>query len=281
MDKDALPPLREVMQAHGISPKKSLGQNFLLDLNLTQKIAGLSGDLSNATVLEVGPGPGGLTRGLLLQGAKHVIAIERDRRCIAALQSLKARYGERLTIIEGDALKIDYRDLKPTHIISNLPYNIGTELLINWLSTPDWPPDWKHLCLMFQKEVAERITAAQGSKSYGRLSVLARWRSDAKIVLNLPARAFTPPPKIDSAVVKLTLREKPLASANLKTLERVTKAAFGQRRKMLRSSLKALTPESEALLIALGISPMLRAEEISVERFCAISNEIDRISGAR
>ncbi len=275
MSTDGLPPLREVIAQHGLSARKELGQNFLLDLNLTGKIARAAGPLEDATIIEVGPGPGGLTRGLLANGAKHVIAIERDRRCIAALEEIATHYPGRLEIVEGDALKTDFAELagngEEVRIAANLPYNIGTELLVRWIATPRWPPFWRSLTLMFQKEVAERIVAAPGSNAYGRLGVLAGWRTQARIQFDVPRQAFTPPPKITSAVVRLEPRETPL-EADLKAMERVTQAAFGQRRKMLRQSLKALG--GEALLDKAGIDPTRRAETLDVQEFVALANAI-------
>ncbi|WP_127523883.1 16S rRNA (adenine(1518)-N(6)/adenine(1519)-N(6))-dimethyltransferase RsmA [Mesorhizobium sp. Z1-4] len=273
MSGDGLPPLREVIARHELRARKELGQNFLLDLNLTGRIARAAGPLDDATVIEVGPGPGGLTRGLLANGAKHVIAIERDRRCIAALEEIAAHYPGRLQIIEGDALKIDFTALAPDNaevrIAANLPYNIGTELLVRWIATESWPPFWKSATLMFQKEVAERIAAEPGSGAYGRLGVLAGWRTQAHIQFDVPPQAFTPAPKVTSAVVRLVPREKPLP-AELKAMERLTQAAFGQRRKMLRQSLKPLG--GEALLTSAGIDPTRRAETLSVEEFAALAN---------
>ena len=270
---DGLPPLREVIRAHDLVAKRQLGQNFLLDLNLTAKIARLAGDLSACDVLEVGPGPGGLTRGLLAEGARHVLAIEKDPRCIAALEEIAAAYPGRLTVLNGDALDIDLTGLltPPIRIVANLPYNIGTELLIRWLTPKVWPPVWDSLTLMFQKEVAERITAKPRSDPYGRLALLAQWRCDARIVMTLPPEAFTPAPKVHSAVVHLTRLAEPRYPANEAALHRVTAMAFNQRRKMLRSSLKAMGPDIEALLLSVGIPPTARAEEIDLERFCALS----------
>ena len=273
---DSLPPLRSVIATHGLSARKSLGQNFLLDLNLTAKIARHVGDLSGSDVLEIGPGPGGLTRGLLSEGARRVLAIEKDSRCIPALQEIAAAYEGRLTVIEGDALQIDPLQhlQKPIQIAANLPYNIGTELLVRWLTPPEWPPFWDSLTLMFQREVAERIVAKPGSKAYGRLALLAQWRSDAAIVLNLPPEAFTPPPKVSSAVVHIKALEKPRFEADAKTLERVVAKAFNQRRKMLRASLKGIAPDLEDRLIASGIKPTDRAEVIGLEQFCALARTL-------
>jgi len=273
---DTLPPLRAVIANHGLSARKSLGQNFLLDLNLTAKIARHVGDLSQSDVLEIGPGPGGLTRGLLSEGARRVLAIEKDSRCIPALEEIAAAYDGRLTLIEGDALEVyPLTHLqKPIQIAANLPYNIGTELLVRWLTPPEWPPFWDSLTLMFQREVAERIVAKPGSKAYGRLALLAQWRSDAAIVLNLPPEAFTPPPKVSSAVVHIKALEKPRFEADAKTLERVVAKAFNQRRKMLRAALKGLAPDLEDRLLAAGIKPTDRAEVIGLEQFCALARAI-------
>jgi len=270
---DQLPPLREVIAQHNLSAQKSLGQNFLLDLNLTSKIARQAGDLTQSDVLEIGPGPGGLTRGLLAEGARRVIAIEKDRRCIAALEDIQKAYPDRLEILEGDALSINplERLTGPVKVVANLPYNIGTELLIRWLTPKRWPPFWTSLTLMFQKEVAERIVAPVASKAYGRLALLSQWRTDANIVMNLPPSAFTPPPKVSSAVVHLTALSAPRFEAEAAVLEKTVAKAFNQRRKMLRSSLKGLTPDLEEKLNAAGISPTLRAEQVSLEQFCALA----------
>ena len=270
---DQLPPLREVIAQHNLSAQKSLGQNFLLDLNLTSKIARQAGDLTQSDVLEIGPGPGGLTRGLLAEGARRVIAIEKDRRCIAALEDIQKAYPDRLEILEGDALSINplERLTGPVKVVANLPYNVGTELLIRWLTPTRWPPFWTSLTLMFQKEVAERIVAPVASKAYGRLAVLSQWRTDANIVMNLPPSAFTPPPKVSSAVVHLTALSAPRFEAEATVLEKTVAKAFNQRRKMLRSSLKGLTPDLEEKLNAAGISPTLRAEQVSLEQFCALA----------
>lgn len=270
---DTLPPLREVIATHGLSARKSLGQNFLLDLNLTAKIARQAGDLTGSDVLEVGPGPGGLTRGLLAEGARHVVAIEKDQRCLPALHQIAAVYPGRLTVLNADALAIEPgAHLKPPiRIVANLPYNVGTELLVRWLTPPAWPPVWDSLTLMFQREVAERIVAQPGSKAYGRLAILAGWRSDAAIVLSLPPEAFTPPPKVASAVVHLTALPAPRYPADPKTLEMVVAKAFNQRRKMLRAALKGLAPDIEDRLIAAGIAPTARAETVHLEQFCALA----------
>ncbi|MFN3645838.1 MAG: 16S rRNA (adenine(1518)-N(6)/adenine(1519)-N(6))-dimethyltransferase RsmA [Gemmobacter sp.] len=273
---DGLPPLREVIAAHGLVAKKQLGQNFLLDLNLTAKIARAAGDLAGADVLEVGPGPGGLTRGLLAEGARRVLAVEKDARCLPALAEIAAAYPGRLEVVQGDALEVDAaaRLTAPVKVVANLPYNVGTELLIRWLTPPVWPPFWQSLTLMFQKEVAERIVARPGSDAYGRLALLAQWRCDAKIVMVLPPEAFTPAPKVHSAVVHLVARAEPRYPADARVLERVVGMAFNQRRKMLRSALKALGPGIEAQLQAAGIAPTQRAEEIGLEQFCALARVV-------
>ena len=273
---DALPPLREVIARHELSAKKALGQNFLLDLNLTARIARAGGDLAGFDIMEVGPVPGGLTRGLLAEGARKVLAIEKDPRCLPALAEIAAAYPGRLEVIEGDALQIDplAHLTPPIKIAANLPYNIGTELLVRWLTPPEWPPFWTSMTLMFQKEVAERIVARPGGKAYGRLALLAQWRCDARIVLSLPASAFTPPPKVESAVVLLTALPQPRFPAKPKVLERVVAAAFNQRRKMLRSSLRGLDGQIEARLERLGIPPTARAEEIGLEQFCALASDL-------
>ena len=275
---DALPPLRDVIATHELKARKSLGQNFLLDLNLTAKIARQVGDLANCDVLEIGPGPGGLTRGLLAEGARRVVAVEKDWRCIPALEDIAAHHPERLQLLEGDALDIDptLHLTAPIRIAANLPYNIGTELLVRWLTPPRWPPFWQSLTLMFQREVAERITAQPGSKAYGRLAILAQWRCTANIVLSLPPEAFTPPPKVSSAVVHLVALKEPKFPADAKTLERVVATAFNQRRKMLRSALKPLGSDIEDRLRAAGIAPTDRAENIPLEGFCALARELAR-----
>ncbi|MCW4114160.1 16S rRNA (adenine(1518)-N(6)/adenine(1519)-N(6))-dimethyltransferase RsmA [Aurantimonas sp. MSK8Z-1] len=268
---DDLPPLREVMAAFGLDPKKALGQNFLLDLNLTAKIARQAAPLEGATVVEVGPGPGGLTRALLATGAARVIAIEKDRRCLPALEAIAARYPGRLDIVSADALAIDLRALAggPVKIVANLPYNVGTQLLLNWLTVPDWPPGWSDLTLMFQREVAERIVAAPATDHYGRLGVLAGWRTRARIAFDVPPQAFTPPPKVTSSVVRIEPLAEPLP-APLAGLETITAAAFGQRRKMLRQSLKALG--GATLLEKAGIDPQRRAETLEVAEFVRLAN---------
>lgn len=274
---DQLPPLREVIATHGLIAKKSLGQNFLLDLNLTARIARAAGDLTGCDVLEVGPGPGGLTRGLLAEGARRVLAIEKDERCLPALAEIAAAYPGRLEILNADALEVDALAhlTPPIRVIANLPYNVGTELLVRWLTPKIWPPYWQTLTLMFQKEVAERIVAKPGSKAYGRLALLAQWRSDARIVLTLPPEAFTPPPKIHSAVVLLTALPEPRFPANAAILSQIVAAGFNQRRKMLRASLKGIAPNIESLLEGSGIAPTARAEEIDLERFCTLARAVE------
>lgn len=275
---DGLPPLREVIATHGLSAKKQLGQNFLLDLNLTAKIARQAGDLAGCDVLEIGPGPGGLTRGLLAEGARRVLAIEKDARCLPALAEIGAAYPGRLEVVNGDALRIDplAHLTPPIRVVANLPYNVGTELLIRWMAPATWPPFWESLTLMFQREVAERIVARPGSKAYGRLALMVQWRAEAKIVLQLPPEAFTPPPKVSSAVVHITRLDKPRFDADGAVLARLTAAAFNQRRKMLRSSLRGLAPDIEARITAAGLKPTARAEEIPLEGFCALARELAR-----
>ena len=271
---DGLPPLRDVIQRHGLDARKALGQNFLLDLNLTQKIARTAGPVENHTVIEVGPGPGGLTRAILALGAKRVIAIERDARCLPALAEIADHYPGRLTVIEGDALKTDFEALapgEPVRIIANLPYNVGTQLLVNWLLPKAWPPFWETLTLMFQREVGLRIVADENDDHYGRLGVLCGWRTHARMAFDVPPQAFTPPPKVTSSVVHLEPVANPLA-CDVAALERVTHAAFGQRRKMLRQSVKSLG--GEALLAKAEIDPQRRAETLSVEEFVRLANAL-------
>jgi 16S rRNA (adenine1518-N6/adenine1519-N6)-dimethyltransferase len=279
---DDLPPLREVIRRHGLTARKSLGQNFLLDLNLTARIARAAGPFADVTVVEVGPGPGGLTRALLAAGAERVIAIERDQRCLAALAEIAARHPHRLTVLAGDALAVDpVPELggKPARIVANLPYNVATALLVKWLIIEPWPPWYDSLILMFQREVAERIVAAPGSKSYGRLSVLAGWRAHARILFDVAATAFVPPPNVTSSLVRLEPRPMPLA-CDRGALERVTEAAFGQRRKMLRQSLKSLGVDPLALLRRAGIDPTTRAEDVPVEGFVALARAFAEIRAA-
>ena len=274
-DPGGLPPLREVIARHGIAAKKSLGQNFILDLNLTRRIARAAGPLDAATIIEIGPGPGGLTRALLAEGARRVIGIERDPRCLAALAELAAAYPGRLQLVAGDALAIDPTTLSqpPRKIVANLPYNIATALLLRWLNRIG---DYESLTLMFQREVAERLVAAPRSPAYGRLSVLVQWLCEPKILFDLPPRAFVPPPRVTSSVVHLTPRPSPVASAAKPVLERVPAAAFGQRRKMLRSRLKTLGVPVEPLFARTSIAPTARAEELSVADFCALARAVDQ-----
>lgn len=268
-----MPPLREVIATHGLAAKKSLGQNFLLDLNLTRRIARAAGPLEGETFYEVGPGPGGLTRALLAEGADRVIAVERDARCIPALQQIAAAYPGKLQIIEDDALALDEAKLfdTPVRVAANLPYNVGTALLVKWLSAETWPPFWKSLTLMFQREVAERLVAKPDTEHYGRLSVLTQWRANAKIQFDVSRSAFVPPPKITSSIVRIEPLAKPVADARLSDLEKVTAAAFGQRRKMLRQSLKTLSPDAEQLVMEAGLDPTARAETLSVADFAALT----------
>lgn len=270
---DGLPPLREVIRAHDLVARKQLGQNFLLDLNLTAKIARAAGELSSCDVLEVGPGPGGLTRGLLAEGARRVVAVEKDARALPALTEIAAAYPGRLEVLHGDALELDLGAhlTRPFKIVANLPYNVGTELLIRWLTPAVWPPLWTSLTLMFQKEVAERIVAKPRTEHYGRLALLAQYRCEAKIVMTLPPEAFTPAPKVHSAVVQLTALPEPRFPCDFKVLQRITAMAFNQRRKMLRASLKGLGPDIETTLASVGIPPTDRAEEIGLEAFCALA----------
>lgn len=268
-----LPPLREVIARHGLLAKKALGQNFLLDINLTRRIARASGSLEGATVVEIGPGPGGLTRALLLEGAARVVAVERDRRCLPALAEIADVCEGRLAVIEGDALAVDLGDAigpGPARIVANLPYNVATPLLISWLTLDRWPPWWTSLTLMFQREVAERIVAAPGSDAYGRLGVMAGWRTEAKIAFDVAPQAFVPAPKVVSTVVHLTPRVAPFPCP-VKALERVTAAAFGQRRKMIRQSLKGLGRDPGPLIEAAGLDPTARAEELSVADFARLA----------
>ncbi|WP_252258244.1 16S rRNA (adenine(1518)-N(6)/adenine(1519)-N(6))-dimethyltransferase RsmA [Erythrobacter aurantius] len=269
-----LPPIRDVIQRHGLSASKALGQNFLLDEQLLSRIAALPGDLAGKQVLEVGPGPGGLTRALLRAGA-NVTAIEMDRRCLPALEELGEAFPGQLKVIEGDALKLDHGDLmngQPFHVLSNLPYNVGTALFVRWLGGEAWPPQWQSLTLMFQREVAERIVAQPGSSAYGRLAVLAQWRSSAKLAMKVHRSAFTPPPKVMSAIVHVTPAAAP-EGVSARTLERLTEAAFGQRRKMLRQSLKGVPGALEALG-ALGIDETRRAETVSVAEFVGLARSL-------
>ena len=273
---DGLPPLREVIRQHGLVARKSLGQNFLFDLNLTARIARAAGELAGVTVLEVGPGPGGLTRALLALGAARVIAVERDERAIAALQEIAALYPDRLDIVTADALSFDPRERLPpgpVRIVANLPYNIATALLVKWLCIEPWPPWYDCAVLMFQREVAERIVAASGSKSYGRLSVLAQWRCNTRILFDVNPSAFVPPPKVTSSMVRFVPRPEPLP-CDRRLLENVTQAAFGQRRKMLRQSLRSLDTDTAALINAADLDPTARAEEIPISGFVALARAL-------
>jgi 16S rRNA (adenine1518-N6/adenine1519-N6)-dimethyltransferase len=272
---DKLPPLREVIAAHGLAPKKSLGQNFLFDLNLTAKIARAAGAADGGTFYEVGPGPGGLTRALLGEGADKVIAVERDARCLPALEEIAAAYPGKLEIISDDALELDEAGILPrgSRIAANLPYNVGTAILIKWLTAPVWPPVWASLTLMFQKEVAQRITAKPSTEHYGRLSVLAQWRCTAKLLFDVNPHAFVPPPSVTSSIVRLEPREKPLAPCELSDLEKITAASFGQRRKMLRQSLKPLGGES--LAEKAGIDSTARPEDLTIEQFAALARALN------
>ena len=278
---DGLPPLREVIRALDLKAKKSLGQNFILDLNLTRRIARCGGPLDGLTIVEIGPGPGGLTRALLMEGARRVIAIERDDRCLPALEDIASAYPGRLEIRPQDALTADWRAMlgeappSAVRIAANLPYGIATRLLIGWLETSPWPPWFSGMTLMFQKEVAERIVAEPGTKAYGRLAVIAQWRTECRIDMVLPPEAFTPAPKVASALVEFTPRLECLPACDVRTLGRVTAAAFGQRRKMLRTSLKAVTDRPEVVLEGLGLSPELRGERLTVSDFARIAAAIE------
>ena len=275
---EKLPPLKDVISKHKLSAKKSLGQNFLLDLNLTSKIARYAGNLEQYDVLEIGPGPGGLTRSLLNEGARKVVAIEKDTRCIAALEEVQTRFTGKLKIVEGDALSTEVRQYltHPVQIIANLPYNIGTELLVRWLNSTTWPSFWQSMTLMFQKEVANRIVASPGSKAYGRLSVMAQWRCNTKIAFNIPATAFTPPPKVESSIVHFEALKKPRFPAEVNKLEFVVSKAFNQRRKMLRGALKGYFQNVEEGLLAIGVLPTKRAENVTIQEFCEMSQILVR-----
>ena len=275
---DNLPPLKDVISKYEIRAKKSLGQNFLLDLNLTSKIARYAGNLKQSDVLEIGPGPGGLTRSLLNEGARQVVSIEKDNRCIAALEEIQSLFPGRLRLLQGDALSMNATQYltDPIKIIANLPYNIGTELLIRWLNSKNWPSFWQSMTLMFQKEVANRIVARPGSKAYGRLSVMSQWRCNTKIAFNIPATAFTPPPKVESAVVHFEALNEPKFPAEVDKLEFVVSKAFNQRRKMLRGALKGHFINVEEGLFSIGILPTKRAENITVQEYCAMSQILIR-----
>ncbi|HEY6578918.1 MAG TPA: 16S rRNA (adenine(1518)-N(6)/adenine(1519)-N(6))-dimethyltransferase RsmA [Rhizomicrobium sp.] len=275
---DDLPPLRSVIAAHGLSARKSLGQNFLLDFNLTRKIARAAGPLENAAIYEVGPGPGGLTRALLAEGAARVIVAERDLRCMPALEEIARAWPGRLDVVSADAMSLDeaamlreHNIAPPVRIAANLPYNVGTALLVKWLTAATWPPFWGSLTLMFQREVADRLVAAPGSGDYGRLSVLAQWRTRARILFDIDRRAFTPPPNVTSTLVRIEPLAEPSASTGLAELERVTAAAFGQRRKMLRQSLKQLAPDAEARIRCAGIAPESRPQDLTIGQFAALA----------
>jgi 16S rRNA (adenine1518-N6/adenine1519-N6)-dimethyltransferase len=275
---DKLPAISAVIKKYKLNAKKNLGQNFLLDLNLTAKIARSCKDLAESTIIEIGPGPGGLTRGLLSENAKKIIAIEKDVRCIPALTEIAEYYPGKLEIIQGDALTylISSNTTSPVHIFSNLPYNIGTVLLAKWLDPPEWPPIWNSLTLMFQKELAERLIAQPGSKQYGRLSILTQWRSDPRIILRLSSKEFYPRPKVDSAVVQIKRLKEPRFPAKSSTLTKLVSKAFNQRRKMLRTSLKDYIPNVVEALELANILPSNRAEDLSVEQYCNLANILDK-----
>ena len=275
---DNLPPLKDIISKYEIRAKKSLGQNFLLDLNLTSKIARYAGNLKQSDVLEIGPGPGGLTRSLLNEGARQVVSIEKDNRCIAALEEIQSLFPGRLRLLQGDALSMNVTQYltDPIKIIANLPYNIGTELLVRWLNSKNWPSFWQSMTLMFQKEVANRIVARPGSKAYGRLSVMSQWRCNTKIAFNIPATAFTPPPKVESAVVHFEALNEPKFPAEVDKLEFVVSKAFNQRRKMLRGALKGHFINVEEGLCSIGVLPTKRAENITVQEYCAMSQILIR-----
>ena len=275
---EKLPPLKDVISRHQLRGKKSLGQHFLLDLNLTSKIARYAGNLDQFDILEIGPGPGGLTRSLLDEGARKVVAIEKDSRCIEALEEIQATFPGRLKLLQGDALSTNASEhlADPVRIIANLPYNIGTELLVRWLTSKTWPSFWQSMTLMFQKEVANRIVASPGSKAYGRLSVMSQWRCDTKIAFNVPATAFTPPPKVESALVHFEALKEPKVPAEVEVLEFVVSKAFNQRRKMLRGALKGYFQNVEEGLLSIGVLPTRRAEDITVQEYCAMSQILIR-----
>ncbi len=275
MMADPLPPLREVIARHRLRADRRLGQNFLLDLNLTRRIARAAAPLDQATIYEVGPGPGGLTRALLAEGARHVVAVERDARAIPALEEIAAAFPGRLSILHGDARTLEERAVLPAgplKIVANLPYNVGTALFVRWMQG-DWPPFWQSMTLMFQREVAERVTARPGGKAYGRLAILAQWRARAHILFTLPPKAFTPPPKVESAVLQVTPADPLVPDLDPRALERVVEASFSRRRKMLRSSLKQLTEDPGALLLSAGIDPTARAETIDLAGFCRLARQ--------
>ena len=269
LTSDGLPPLGEVIRQHGLSARKKLGQNFILDLNLTRRIARTAGPLEGRTVIEIGPGPGGLTRALLMEGAEKIIAIERDERCLPALEQIAESYPGKLEVHQGDALAVNIPDIAPedSRIVANLPYGVATELLAQWLAADTWPPRYTKMVLMFQREVAERIIATPGTKAYGRLSILAQWRSTPRILFNLPPRAFTPAPKVDSSVVEFIPIREPEDAGSCEALQKVSAAAFGQRRKMLRQSLKSIFKETEKSLEMAELDPTQRAETLSIADF--------------
>jgi 16S rRNA (adenine1518-N6/adenine1519-N6)-dimethyltransferase len=273
---DGLPRLANVIEKHGLAARKSFGQNFLLDLNLTRRIARTAGPLQSHTIIEVGPGPGGLTRALLMEGADRVVAVERDERALPALAEIAAAYPGRLQVIHGDALQTNWATLidGPVKIVANLPYNIATPLLTGWLTNGPWPPFWSSLTLMFQKEVAQRICASVGDDAYGRLAIISQWRSQAVKMFDIPPQAFSPPPKVTSSVVHITPLPQPVVDCDVRVLEKVTQAAFGQRRKMLRSSLKSLGGDPIALLEAAGLAETMRAEEVGVAGFCRLAKAL-------
>ena len=275
---EKLPPLKDVISRHQLRAKKSLGQHFLLDVNLTSKIARYAGNLDQFDILEIGPGPGGLTRSLLHEGARKVVAIEKDNRCIEALEEIQATFPGRLKLLQGDALSTNASEhlADPVRIIANLPYNIGTELLVRWLTSKTWPSFWQSMTLMFQKEVANRIVASPGSEAYGRLSVMSQWRCDTKIAFNVPATAFTPPPKVESALVHFEALKEPKFPAEVEVLEFVVSKAFNQRRKMLRGALKGYFQNVEEGLLSIGVLPTKRAEDITVQEYCAMSQILIR-----
>ena len=277
--EDVLPPLREVIARYDLGAKKSLGQNFLFDLNLTRRIARSSAPLEGFTIVEIGPGPGGLTRALLMEGATHVLAVERDARTLPALAEVSAAYAGRLSVISDDALTVDWPTVVsgPAKIVANLPYYVATVLLTGWLTQGAWPPWFSSLTLMFQKEVAERIAAKPGGKDYGRLSVLCQWRCEVKKLFDVNRSAFTPAPKVTSSIVQLVPRQSPEVSCEVKDLEKITAAAFGQRRKMLRSSLRGAFDAPEAILAELGINPELRAEQLQVNDFARLAQVLGKL----
>jgi 16S rRNA (adenine1518-N6/adenine1519-N6)-dimethyltransferase len=282
--EDGLPPLREVIAEHGLSARKGLGQNFILDLNVTRRIA-RAASVSGKQVYEVGPGPGGLTRALLIEGASGIVAVERDARCLPALEAIRVARPGYLNVVNDDAMKVDEPALLrglgvplPVHVVANLPFNVGTALLVKWLTLPAWPPWWTSLTLMFQREVADRIVARPDTEAYGRLSVLAQWRAQPRILFNVGRQVFVPPPKVGSSVVRIDPLPAPGFAAELGDLEKVTAAAFGQRRKMLRNNLKALSPDAEALLADADIEGTARAEELGIEQFAALARAYARLT---